>query len=60
MNEIKCDPLLINDEGQNPSGQYDLVAVLTHVGRAADSGHYIGWVKIEKTWCNNFYNIREV
>ena len=27
------------------SGHYDLVAVLTHVGRTADSGHYIGWTK---------------
>ena len=36
---------LIDDVGANVSGQYDLVAVLTHVGRAADSGHYIGWVK---------------
>mmetsp|Transcript_4647 Transcript_4647/g.12011 ORF Transcript_4647/g.12011 Transcript_4647/m.12011 type:complete len:154 (+) Transcript_4647:210-671(+) len=27
------------------SGMYELVAVLTHRGRAADSGHYVGWVK---------------
>jgi hypothetical protein len=24
---------------------YDLIAVLTHKGRSADSGHYVGWVK---------------
>lgn len=31
-----------------PSGYYDLIAVLTHVGRTADAGHYIAWVKDEK------------
>ncbi|KND04956.1 ubiquitin-specific protease UBP6 [Spizellomyces punctatus DAOM BR117] len=45
MKEIGVDPSLYNDIGANVSGQYDLVAVLTHIGRAADSGHYIGWVK---------------
>jgi ubiquitin carboxyl-terminal hydrolase 14 len=39
------DPDLVNDIGCNPTGQYELCAVLTHVGRSADSGHYIGWVK---------------
>ncbi|CAI9767158.1 unnamed protein product [Fraxinus pennsylvanica] len=29
------------------TGIYDLVAVLTHKGRRADSGHYIAWVKQE-------------
>lgn len=51
LSGLGCDPSLVEDDGQNPSGQYDLVAVLTHVGRAADSGHYIGWVKIDSTWC---------
>jgi len=27
------------------SGQYELQSVVTHKGRDADSGHYIGWVK---------------
>ncbi|XP_066308995.1 ubiquitin carboxyl-terminal hydrolase 6-like isoform X1 [Miscanthus floridulus] len=27
------------------TGVYDLVAVLTHKGRSADSGHYVGWVR---------------
>ncbi|RKO88249.1 hypothetical protein BDK51DRAFT_20633, partial [Blyttiomyces helicus] len=48
MKEIGVDPSLYGDLGANVSGQYDLVAVLTHVGRAADSGHYIGWVKDAK------------
>ena len=29
------------------TGIYDLVAVLTHKGRSADSGHYVGCVKQE-------------
>ncbi|ORX90326.1 cysteine proteinase [Basidiobolus meristosporus CBS 931.73] len=36
---------LASDLGCNPSGQYELCAVLTHMGRTADSGHYIAWVK---------------
>ncbi|KAG0744075.1 hypothetical protein G6F57_009922 [Rhizopus arrhizus] len=39
------DPKLLEDVGCNPTGQYELCAVLTHVGRSADSGHYIAWVK---------------
>lgn len=31
----------------NDSGKYELIAVLTHKGRSADSGHYIAWVKQE-------------
>lgn len=30
-------------------GNYELCAVLTHKGRAADSGHYVAWVKDEGT-----------
>lgn len=29
------------------TGIYDLTAVLTHMGRSADSGHYVAWVKQE-------------
>lgn len=29
---------------------YELIAVLTHQGRAADAGHYVAWVKQEKNW----------
>lgn len=32
------DPELVKDVGCNPTGQYELCAVLTHVGRSADSG----------------------
>ncbi|EFJ09332.1 hypothetical protein SELMODRAFT_184724 [Selaginella moellendorffii] len=34
-------------EQGSPTGIYDLVAVLTHKGRSADSGHYVAWVKQE-------------
>ncbi|PVV04345.1 hypothetical protein BB560_001155 [Smittium megazygosporum] len=39
------DESLKQDVGCNPSGLYDLVAVLTHIGRNANSGHYIAWVR---------------
>ncbi|KAJ2960553.1 hypothetical protein NQZ79_g4151 [Umbelopsis isabellina] len=39
------DESLANDAGVNVTGQYELCSVLTHVGRSADSGHYISWVK---------------
>jgi ubiquitin C-terminal hydrolase len=26
-------------------GEYELMGVVTHKGRSADSGHYIGWVR---------------
>ncbi|KAL2641416.1 hypothetical protein R1flu_009003 [Riccia fluitans] len=32
---------------EEPTGIFDLVAVLTHKGRSADSGHYVAWVKQE-------------
>jgi ubiquitin carboxyl-terminal hydrolase 14 len=28
-------------------GNYELFAVVTHKGRSADSGHYIGWARVE-------------
>ncbi|KAI6690121.1 hypothetical protein NL676_026949 [Syzygium grande] len=34
-------------EEKQLTGIYDLVAVLTHKGRSADSGHYVAWVKQE-------------
>uniref|UniRef100_A0A0D6QUC3 Ubiquitin carboxyl-terminal hydrolase n=1 Tax=Araucaria cunninghamii TaxID=56994 RepID=A0A0D6QUC3_ARACU len=35
------------DKKEQLTGIYDLVAVLTHKGRSADSGHYVAWVKQE-------------
>ena len=42
-----------NVEGKEmiPTGRYQLIAVVTHTGRSADSGHYIGWAqKAEDKW----------
>ncbi|KAB1218450.1 Ubiquitin carboxyl-terminal hydrolase 6 [Morella rubra] len=48
------EPSLATSQEAGPSdckthmtGIYDLVAVLTHKGRSADSGHYVAWVKQE-------------
>ncbi|KAK2647989.1 hypothetical protein Ddye_015478 [Dipteronia dyeriana] len=38
---VTSDP----DKDTHLTGVYDLVAVLTHMGRSADSGHYVAWVK---------------
>ncbi|KAJ8756232.1 hypothetical protein K2173_024779 [Erythroxylum novogranatense] len=35
------------DKELHLTGVYELVAVLTHKGRSADSGHYVAWVKQE-------------
>jgi ubiquitin carboxyl-terminal hydrolase 14 len=32
------------------TGFYDLHAIVTHKGRIADSGHYVGWVKKKDQW----------
>ncbi|KAG6870278.1 hypothetical protein C0992_000513, partial [Termitomyces sp. T32_za158] len=34
-----------HDVGASISGLYDLVAIVTHKGAAADAGHYIGFAK---------------
>ncbi|THG23540.1 hypothetical protein TEA_021314 [Camellia sinensis var. sinensis] len=38
---------VVPDKDMHLTGIYDLVAVLTHKGRSADSGHYVAWVKQE-------------
>ncbi|KAJ3122882.1 hypothetical protein HK098_002421 [Nowakowskiella sp. JEL0407] len=48
--ELGVDEALRNEVGASKSGIYELIAVLTHVGRAADSGHYIGWSKLAGKW----------
>ncbi|RDX80843.1 Ubiquitin carboxyl-terminal hydrolase 6, partial [Mucuna pruriens] len=40
-------PMEEGEKETQMTGIYDLVAVLTHKGRSADSGHYVGWVKQE-------------
>jgi ubiquitin carboxyl-terminal hydrolase 14 len=48
----KHDEQLYRPHGQGlDTGNYELVAVVTHKGRSADGGHYLGWVHQEgDTW----------
>ncbi|KAF9235909.1 hypothetical protein BU15DRAFT_77515 [Melanogaster broomeanus] len=43
--EALVDPALKADFGCSVTGLYELVAIVTHKGAYADSGHYIGFVK---------------
>ncbi|KAN0141942.1 hypothetical protein V8E53_000404 [Lactarius tabidus] len=38
------DPSIKSDIGASQTGLYDLVAIITHKGAAADAGHYIAFV----------------
>jgi uncharacterized UBP type Zn finger protein len=41
----KHDEMLYMPHGLGKdTGNYELVAVVTHKGRSADGGHYVGWV----------------
>lgn len=44
---LSISDALSSDKETQMTGIYDLVAVLTHKGRSADSGHYVAWVKQE-------------
>lgn len=51
-NSMESSGVSPREDGQSEkkvqlTGVYDLVAVLTHKGRSADSGHYVAWVKQE-------------
>ncbi|KZO97578.1 cysteine proteinase [Calocera viscosa TUFC12733] len=43
--EKLVDTDLQTDIGASLTGLYELVALVTHKGASADSGHYIGWVR---------------
>ncbi|OSX58024.1 hypothetical protein POSPLADRAFT_1061110 [Postia placenta MAD-698-R-SB12] len=43
--EALVHPDLQADVGCSITGQYELIAIVTHKGAAADSGHYMGFVK---------------
>ncbi|KAJ2083098.1 deubiquitinating enzyme [Coemansia sp. RSA 988] len=45
---FEVDPSLKEDVGCNPNGVYELIGVVTHIGRTANSGHYMAWVRKEK------------
>ncbi|KAI1696315.1 ubiquitin carboxyl-terminal hydrolase domain-containing protein [Ditylenchus destructor] len=36
-----------DDPGSNNSGLYELKGVITHKGRASNSGHYVAWVRVK-------------
>lgn len=42
----------VDQEGAPPrdfeTGQYELVGIVSHKGRSADGGHYVGWVRTHK------------
>jgi hypothetical protein len=48
----------------NFTGLYELYGVVTHKGRSADSGHYIGWVRQQPSsdfwWCYDDDKVTEV
>ncbi|RPB25939.1 ubiquitin C-terminal hydrolase-like protein [Terfezia boudieri ATCC MYA-4762] len=48
------DPEIVKDDGQNATGLYELLGVVTHQGASSDSGHYCSFVKKKggdgKTW----------
>jgi len=48
----KHDEILYRPHGQGlETGNFELAAVVTHKGRSADGGHYIGWVHQQgDTW----------
>lgn len=52
--EALIDPTLKSDAGCNASGLYDLAAVVTHKGAAADAGHYMSWVRCENASNDEF------
>lgn len=47
-NKEKEDTLIGYGLPKEFQGKYELFAVVTHKGRNADGGHYMGWVKAEK------------
>ncbi|KJE88904.1 ubiquitin specific peptidase 14 [Capsaspora owczarzaki ATCC 30864] len=49
---VQYEPSSFEDDiGSNNSGYYELQAVLSHKGRSANSGHYLGWVRQnDGTW----------
>ena len=48
--QIYTHPTYFKDDlGSNNSGLYELQAVLTHKGRSSSSGHYVAWIKRNKS-----------
>ncbi|KAJ2851456.1 deubiquitinating enzyme [Coemansia brasiliensis] len=45
---FELHPDLKADVGCNPTGVYELIGIVTHIGRTANSGHYMAWVRKER------------
>lgn len=43
----RVDPGMDEDQGYNIGGLYELMGVITHQGKSADSGHYCSYIKKE-------------
>lgn len=43
VEKVETSSSFDDDAGSNNNGYYNLVAILSHQGRSADSGHYVGW-----------------
>jgi len=58
------NPFSANGLPDGFTGMYELHSLVTHKGRTADGGHYIGWVRQEpgskKWWCYNDSIVTEV
>jgi ubiquitin carboxyl-terminal hydrolase 14 len=58
IDSMRQETVLAMQDGQTvqkehkPAGYYDLLSIISHQGRSADSGHYVGWTKTG----NNKYN----
>ena len=48
-NDVDEDPKTLREKGKE-SSKYDLLAILTHRGRTANSGHYVSHVRIDDQW----------
>ena len=64
VNKITGPVSLGNGLPMGFTGQYELNAIVTHKGRSADSGHYIGWVRqspgSQFWWCYDDDKVTEV
>merc|ERR1719384_1570989 len=46
--EGETDVEMKGTEEEYDTGYYELVAIVSHKGRTADGGHYVGWTKHKK------------
>mmetsp|Transcript_6094 Transcript_6094/g.14151 ORF Transcript_6094/g.14151 Transcript_6094/m.14151 type:complete len:525 (+) Transcript_6094:165-1739(+) len=49
MKDAEADVEMSPPPGEElDTGYYELIAIVSHKGRTADGGHYVGWVKFKK------------